>query len=557
MKDTQHKPRVLVIGLDGATWDIMTPWINQGLLPNLAKFQQTGASGHLASTIHPLTTPAWVSFLTGRTQGQHGVYDHVQRQKGSYGIQILDSTRIKSQLIFDYLGQAGMRSISVNIPLTFPPPSINGLMVSGLFGTITGPGITAPPTLFERIHRIAPGYVVHPDYKPLSSTPLETYVADLKQSVKDRFKVAETLFSEEEWQFAAVVFTATDQIQHAFWAMMEDEPTPATRPFQSAIYDIYKLIDDNLPRLLRLADENTLVVIMSDHGAGRLKSWVNLNRWLADEGYLTFKQSKQGKRQSRLISRIAAAYKKYMPQPLRAWVRRTWQKQFTTAKERMESELFASAINWSQTRVYALGACGNIFINTVGREPEGIVQPGQAYEVLREQLIERLGDLRIPGTDEPLVQKVWRREELYHGPYLEDAPDLVITWTDYGYWGRARYDQNWPEIFEPVSTWDFSSLPLSGTHRPNGIFMAQGPGVVVNPTVAGAALIDLMPTFLAFLGVPVPRTLDGRVLEEIFADGLPGIMFVDDDEHTDDTGFAFTPEEEAKVMQHLENLGYL
>src|SRR5690606_23283232 len=114
--------RVLVIGLDGATWDLLTPWINEGKLPNLARLQQEGCSGPLMSTIHPVTTPAWISFLTGRNQGQHGVYDHVQRQPDSYGMELMDATRVQAPLMFDYLGKQGLRSISINVPQTFPPP---------------------------------------------------------------------------------------------------------------------------------------------------------------------------------------------------------------------------------------------------------------------------------------------------------------------------------------------------------------------------------------------------------------------------------------------------
>jgi predicted AlkP superfamily phosphohydrolase/phosphomutase len=256
--------RVLVIGLDGATWDLLTPWIAAGKLPNLAKLQQAGASGELASTIHPITTPAWISFMTGRTQGQHGVYDHVRRRSGSYGIEIMDATKIQSPLVFDYVGAQGGKSVAINIPMTYPPRPIAGALVSGLFASEVGPNITSPPTLYDRITAVAPNYVVHPDFQPRAADPLGRYRDDLLCSISDRFTVAETLLAEHEWQLGVVVFTATDQVQHAFWHCMRDE----TSKYEAAVFDVYHRIDENLHRLLRFADENTLVLIMSDHGAG-------------------------------------------------------------------------------------------------------------------------------------------------------------------------------------------------------------------------------------------------------------------------------------------------
>jgi predicted AlkP superfamily phosphohydrolase/phosphomutase len=543
--------RVLAIGLDGATWDLLTPWMAAGKLPNLAKLCQAGASGELASTIHPITTPAWISFMTGRTQGQHGVFDHVRRRTGSYDIEIMDATKIRSPLVFDYLGLQGAKSVAINIPMTYPPRPIEGVLVSGLFASAVGPNITCPQTVYERMMAVAPDYVVHPDFQPRATDPLGQYRDDLLRSISNRFTVAETLLAEHEWQLGVVVFTATDQIQHAFWHCMGDEESE----YESAVFDVYQRIDENLHRLLRFADENTLVLILSDHGAGPLHAMVNLNRWLADEGWLTFRQSAGMKQRSRLINQTAHAYKTYLPGPVRAWIRQTLPNPFKVAKEQIESALFSDAIAWEQTKVYSLGACGNIFINLKGREPSGVVTEAE-YEAVCQAVSRRLLTLQTPqGT--PLVKKVWRREELYHGPFLADAADLIIVWHDYGYWGRARYDQNALELFETDFHWDFGVLPISGTHRPEGILMALGPGIAAGQTITGAKLIDLAPTLLAFLGMPVPRGLDGRILESIFAPDSLTITYDETDPFGEENEFAFSAEEEAKIKQHLTDLGYL
>ncbi len=551
--------RVLVIGLDGATWDLMTPWIEAGRLPHLGRLRAAGGHGPLASTIHPLTTPAWVSFMTGRQQGQTGIYDHIHRRPGSYDVEIMDATRIKAPLLFDYLGAANLRSISINMPLTYPPPPIHGLMVSGLFGTLVGPGITNPPSLYQRIAEAAPGYVVHPDFKPQARDPLGQHVQDLLESIDNRFRTAEMLLREEAWDLGIVVFTAPDQIQHAFWHAME-----AGGPHETAIYDVYRRIDDQLPRLLDLAGDDALILLMSDHGAGKLHAMVNLNRWLADEGYLAFRGTRAVSQRASLIKRAAVAYKRFLPAAARAWVRRHLTGAFTRAKEVMESNLFAAPIDWEHTRAYALGACGNVFINLQGREPNGVVPPGPAYEALRDEIAGRLAALRGP-EGQLLVEAVRRREEVYHGPYLDLAPDLVVIWRDYGFWGRARYDQNAPELFETQFAWDFGILPQSGTHRPDGVLIAAGPGIPADLAIEGARLIDLAPTILAYLGVPVPGSMDGAALTRLFADAPLTVRYVEDGQESNgDAGsgppeetFRFTDEEEAKVMRRLEELGYL
>ena len=554
-QETNGRRKVLVIGLDGAVWDLIIPWIEEGLLPNLAQLRAAGASGDLLSTIQPVTTPAWISFMTGCQQGKHGIYDHIRQAEGSYTLEIMDATRIGSPLLFDYLADSRLRSISINMPLTFPPPKIEGLMISGLFGTLVGPGITNPPELYDRVAAVAPGYVVHPDFDPRAEKPLEKYVQDLLASIDDRTVVADHLLGSESWDLGIVVYTATDQIQHAFWREMSEGQ--ADTPFHSAIFDVYKRIDDNLPALLQHTDEKTLVLVMSDHGAGPLHGFVNINRWLADEGLLTFRSGRGDDRRSSLITQAASLYKRYLPASLRAAVRRNLQSQFTQAKERMESELFAAAIDWTATQAYSVGAGGNIFINLQGRQANGIVAAGEEYEALRDRIIERLRTLTTPHGD-PLVKDVLRREDVYNGRFLDKAPDLIITWHDYGWWGRARYNQSRLELFEFRQNWDFSTLPLTGSHRPEGVLIAVGPGIVAGQQVAGANLIDLAPTILAYLNTAVPAAMDGRPLKEIFE--TLNVVYRDDDAagpQPPSDSFEFSEEEEAIVTQHLRDLGYI
>ena len=207
-----------------------------------------------------------------------------------------------------------------------------------------------------------------------------------------------------------------------------------------------------------------------------------------------------------------------------------------------------------------LGAGGNIFINLEGREPAGIVRPGAEYERLRQELADALMALSDPETGNSIVRRVYRREELYDGPFLDRAPDLIIDWKDYAFWGRGRYDSQGTPVFEFQRRFDFSGMPLTGSHRPEGILIVNGPGVRSGARIEGAGLPDIAPTILGILGLPVPGYMDGAVLHRAFVEGAVESIVSDSVSlATSSPGgeLAYTPEEETEISQHLQDLGYL
>jgi predicted AlkP superfamily phosphohydrolase/phosphomutase len=207
-----------------------------------------------------------------------------------------------------------------------------------------------------------------------------------------------------------------------------------------------------------------------------------------------------------------------------------------------------------------LGAGGNIFVNLEGREPSGIVEPGPPYEELRQKLIDDLMTLSDPDTDQPIVERVHRREELYHGPHLDQAPDLIIQWKDYACWGRGRYESNGP-VFQAQDQFDFSDQPLTGSHRLHGVLIAQGPGIQPGARLEGARLVDLAPTILGLLNVPAGDRLDGHVLEAIVStrEESSGESPTEDpyDIFGPDEKVGYSAEETEKISERLRSLGYL
>ena len=552
--------RVLVIGLDGATFDLIEPWAAAGCLPTFQRLMREGAWGPLRSTLQPLTAPAWASFMTGANQGQHGIYDFVRRAEGSYRIEMTDASMIRRPTMFDLASDQGRRVAVLNMPFTFPPWPINGAMLSGSLMSLSGSQIAYPNTLYREIVSAVGDYIITPDYDPRVTDPLADYAEALLHSVDLRARAAQYLMSRETFDLFALVFTATDLAAHAFWAAMEGDPTADPR-FRDTIQAVYRRVDTALAELLAGLDDDTTVMVMSDHGTGRFKKGVLLNAWLAEMGLLQPRdvghidwRSLSG----RLLQGAVRSYRRVLSSGLRAWARGRFGQYLTAAKGRLESSLTTQPINWSQTRAYALGAGGNIFINLCGREPEGIVAPGRDYESVRQEIIAGLEELRDPETGELVVARVHRREDIYQGPYLDRAPDLVVEWHDYGYWGRDRVNPTSRQLFQVEDTFEFSSLPLSGSHRLDGILIAHGASVRAGARIEDACITDLAPTTLHCRGQPAPAFKDGRVLTEMLA----GPTSVSSEARGAEVSpqrprHAYSAAEEEAIRKRLEELGYL
>ncbi|MBN1872778.1 MAG: alkaline phosphatase family protein, partial [Anaerolineae bacterium] len=526
----------------------------QGHLPHLQSLLQRGSHGMLRSTLQPLSAPAWATFMTGANQGRHGLYDFVQRQPDDYRLQVTNASFIKLPLLFEAVSQHNQHVLSVNVPMTSPPRPVNGVMVGGPFAPVVNADLVYPPELGPTLLALVNNYVLIPDFDPGQPDPLQHYARELVRATAGHAQLTLHLLDTQPWDFCTVVFTAIDEVQHAFWHCMTASDAAPNARFRHAIRDVYQQADAAIGELLRRVDEETLVIVMSDHGFGPLKAVINLNSWLAQAGYLTFSPPSRRWRAAGM-GRLAALYRR-LPAAWRVMARKLLgTTRMEAVRGDVEGTLFASAIEWTQTRAYALGAGGKIYLNVAGREPSGIVQPGAEYTAVREALAAQLATLADPQTGVPLIHRVWRREELYEGPYLEAAPDLVIEWADYGYWGRGRYDIHSAPIFEERRTMDFSSLPLTATHTPEGIFIACGPGIPAGGVISGAQIADVAPTLLCWLGLPVPEYMDGVVLPSICdrTDTLtPGHAAPVAAQPT-----FYADDEAAKVAERLKGLGYL
>ncbi len=576
--------RVFVIGLDGATFDLIGPWAESGKLPTLKKLMDSGAWSELRSTVPPVTASAWSSFMTGKNPGAHGLFDFMRRRKGSYDLAPVSALDRDSKAVWDLIGDAGKRVIVMNVPVTWPPQPVKGLLVTGMLTPRGADHYTWPRDLAAELREHIGEYIVYSD-EVYSKGRGEIFIQALKHSANQRVKAAEYLLTKYPWDFFMLVFPETDTVSHGLWSAYdpthhEHDPVEAAK-LRDGILEIYQHIDSLIARLLAKVEATAViaspegakqsptpslpspyqeegeggvagstVILMSDHGHGPVRNFLYVNNYLAQLGYLKFKpnlsvRAKQFAFRMGLTPRTV--YKMLLAMGL-GKLRRTLDKRRGGRGLLKRCFLSFNDVDWSRTRAYSIGYIGEVHINLRGREPQGIVEPGAEYERTRDEIMSHLREFRLPDGS-PLVEHIWKKEEIYSGAHLAEAPDILFLPRNLETIAFGDFEFGSNKIIEP-------SYGVSSSHRMNGIFIASGAGVKRAGVFKGAQLIDLAPTILHLLGLPVPRDMDGRVLDEIIADSRT-VEYGGSAEGKAAVTDGYSEEEEAQVIERLKDLGYI
>lgn len=543
--------RVHVIGFDGATWRFIKPLVQRGEMPNFERLMREGASGELTSVVPFQSAAAWVTFMTGKNSGKHGVYMFQDYDALSYQYvgRTANSRYFSGETIFDIVGALGGTVCAARVPMTYPAWPVNGLMVSGFPTPGDTPDSFHPPALRTEL-----GSEASPDEQgDFRKLTTEEQVAALDGQMQRMSNLINRLMDNgTEYDLFMAVHRVSDEIHHFFMGFV-DPRSPVYDAQQASrwgdvINRFYRKMDAALGETLdRLTDEDTIFVL-SDHGGNITPPrQFNVNVWLAQQGLLvpqaramSWKERVYALNQRFLPARVRARLRKRLPSGARGGLTNMWHG--------------LQQIDFARTRAYHFPMkcppLAGIAINVQGRQRSGVVPP-EEYEALRERLIREVQSLRDPRTGEAVVQRVYRREELYHGEYVERAPDIIV-------WCNELYKEG-PLAQGPViGQVPFDELQqVPGSHDEKGILLAKGPGLKAGVTLEGANLIDTTPTILHAMGIGVPGDMDGRVLAEMFEDSEREIETLDLVLSRQTSESFLTEDEEQQIKEKLKGWGYL
>jgi predicted AlkP superfamily phosphohydrolase/phosphomutase len=471
MSVAKRTPRLVIIGLDCAEPSLVfDAWHAE--LPNLARLMASGVYGSLESCVPAITVPAWSCMLSGRDPGELGIYGFRNRADRTYNRMVVaNSSAVKVPRLWDIAASAGWRVAVVGVPGTYPPPEVNGALVSCFLAPSTNVVFTHPPELAERIGGWI-GAIVHgpagylldvPDFR---SEDKQRILNDIYAMCNQRFDVAAGLLDEEQPDLLMLVDMGVDRIQHALWRDMDPRHpkyVPGS-PFAGAIQAYYRHVDARIGRLLEQVGDDTVVLVVSDHGARPLIGGVCVNEWLLAHGYLA------------LVEAPAGAV-----------------------------SLDAAGVDWPRTLAWGAGGYyGRIFLNVSGREPQGVIAPAE-YQRIRDELAASLR--AMPGPDgRPLGNRVFMPQELYRS-VRGIAPDLIVYFGDLAW--RAVGTVGGGALF----TDENDTGPDDANHAQHGLLIMvdpQHPGG--GRQIEGARIYDVLPTLLARFGITPPAGLRGRVL---------------------------------------------
>ncbi len=551
--------RVLIIGLDGVTWNLIGPWVEAGELPHLRALVDRGASGPLTTTVPPVSASAWASFATGTNPGKHGIVDFTAPAPDGYGIVVNSAARRSGTPFWELAGARGRRVVVMGVPGTYPPRPVAGCLVSSFMTPGPDSVYTYPPELKDELERTVGPFPLAPDERHRGG-PVPEFLADMTTCLDRRAATARYLLDREDWSLGIAVFASTDMLQHELWHLFDathprHDPVTAEK-YRPAVLRYFQRVDEHIGELVTQAGPDAAVIIMSDHGFGPFHSFLHLNNWLRSLGLLQLKGGALTAIKSAAFGlgftplNVLKALSRIGLGGLRGQVK-------GGKKGGLLRRLFLSFadVDWSRTQAFAVGNFGQVYINVAGRRAQGIVRPGAEYEAVRARIAGAALALRDPQTGDPMVLRVYRREEIYAGPRAGELPDLVLH-TDrrkYVSFGHADFGSN--RLVEP-------SFGQTGHHMMDGVVALAGPGVRSGIRLENAGILDVAPTVLHLLGIPVPGTMDGHVLtgalETRFLEEHPVRRDESDGLATtpgDDVGYS-TDDDEA-VRAHLRGMGYV
>lgn len=549
--------RVLVICLDGATFDVLTPLMKAGYMPFLNTLISDSSSTRLTSTIPPITPVAWASFMTGKLPHKHGIIDFRQYDPYSHEESFVNSRSINSKTIWNIITESGVKGISVNLPLTYPPYPINGIMVSGFDTPSVSSQFTFPPEFQDEIMGLIPDYdfILSEEHDYRTERQFDNFLKAITRAFEQRCELAAHLLEKEkDWRLFVLQFQNVDHLQHRMWNYIYPcEFSGQERKMK--VYACFQKLDSLLERLFGLVDsKDTVKVIFSDHGFGEAYYDLYPNNLLIDLGLLTVSDMEINLNDSKEDEKITALMRRGIKELNNIIKKKIDKGKNPVHRERhlnrMRNEIFLQRmpLDWKKTKAYVPTAevHGFLYLNSVGREPQAIVNDNERDQLM-QFIMEKFKDIRDPFSGKQLIRDVLHGKDVFPDAGTLNIPDLVLA----------------PEPGVCIKSGILRSGYLiksfvKGTHREDGIFIINNKTKIrADFQTFTANIIDLAPTILYMLGLPVPKDMDGRVLQEVFIQGDAVKYQEGDTSISPRKKPSYSDEEEAQITERLKNLGYL
>jgi predicted AlkP superfamily phosphohydrolase/phosphomutase len=531
--------KTFLIGLDGATFSVLDPLMEQGVMPFLKSFLAGGVRAGLRSIIPALTPPAWTSLMTGRTPGQHGVFDFFQLDsRQTRHIRFFNSSDVGCETIFSLASSHGLGVTALNYPSMFPPPRLKGYVVPGWIPWKQLRLACWPEDLLDRFKADVPSFnqrelAMDIKLEAKATEGLSDYqeygpwIELHTRRERNWFEILRYLNGRDPSALTAILFDGVDKLQHLCWRFLcpaDGQPlqTEGERHLRELCLRYFRELDGLLREICSLAGPDATVILASDHGFGPTVEVFHLNTWLEQNGYLGWseKAASEGGQPALLgVEQVA---------------RHTWM------------------LDWNRTTAFAATPTSNGIHIVVSEDGQSPGVPRDQYLSFRQRLMDGLRDFRDPASGEPVVTEIWTREQVFIGPHSEMAPDLTLVLRD---GGLVSILPGTPTL-RPRQT-------VAGAHRPVGVFAAAGPGIRQTSNAGELSILDVAPLILHSLGLPVPEEMQGKVPTQVFnptwiarrpvrydTTQRPAVAAT---EH----GGVMTPEDEQTVLERLRDLGYI
>jgi predicted AlkP superfamily phosphohydrolase/phosphomutase len=529
--------KVFILGLDGITFDLLSPMIGEGILPNLSSLCSSGSSGPLRTIFPPVTGPAWLALATGLNPGKTGVFDYINRRSpGGHDMIPISSAYYENRAVWDHLGREGYKVGIFNYPTLSPPPVVNGFSVSGM-GGYSKEHLCYPMELEEELQQITNGYEVKLNLRNnrYYKNPLQ-FLDDVNRVIRKQAKAMLYLMREKEWDFFFGVFHFTDWMQHLLWKYIDETHPLHDRKSSEAVKQQFKntwrKLDEIIGELIGMLPDGAQFMIVSDHGAGKLDSAFYPNTWLEKRGWL--RRNKIG-------------WKGYLAGKMRP------------LSSDIDNKYLSSALNILKRRILKTGGTMELIDmeNSLAYSGEhagmygciNLTMRGKSTEGFRDLLVKEIKNL--PHSKAGITNiEVYLPEDIYSGPYVDLAPDILFIVNEH----RASVEIDFAEqTFIPAP-----SIKLrTGGHRPDGIFIAKG-SMFRQIQVRDISVLDIAPTVLSLYGLDLPSNIDGTVMTECFMPEVLKHLTVEKKLYTDQGPHKIEEKGDLEEMKKtLQSLGYM